>query len=482
MRFRSKVILALIGLVLVSNGLLLWLSYRGASELLFRQIQSKVLSIATTAALSVDAAEHEKIKTREDEKGADYAAVQSKLRLARDANQREDVRARFVYTMRPDAAHPGQWMYVVDAQEDGEDKSHVGDPVKYESEDRGGLVLGVPRADEAFSKDEFGTWLSANAPIHNAAGQPVGLLGVDIAATGGIDEQHKLLRAGLVALAVSGLVAGLLSLALSRWVSAPLSRLKEAVDAIAGGQLETRLDVRAHDEFGEVGVAINAMASSLREREMLKGALARYVSSHVAESIVAENKLPDLRGEKRRITVLFCDIRNFTRFANSLPPEEVFAFLNEFFAEMIDVIFRHGGTLDKLLGDGLMALFGAPLDDPEHERHALEAALEMQERLVRLREKWRESSRAEIACGIGLHSGEAIVGNVGSEQRMDYTAIGDTVNIASRIEEATKETGCGILLSDSTAAALGGMFPLRKVGDVECRGVAQAVTIHTVQV
>ena len=293
-------------------------------------------------------------------------------------------------------------------------------------------------------------------------------------------EQQKLLRAGLLALGISALAGLALSAALSRWVNAPLARLKGAVDAIGAGHFETRLAITTHDEFGEVGAAINGMAGALREREMLKGALTRYVSQHVAESIVSENRLPDLRGEKRRITVLFCDIRNFTRFANSLPPEEVFSFLNEYFAEMISVIFEHGGTLDKLIGDGLMALFGAPLDDPEHERHALEAALEMQERLARLREKWRESGRADIACGVGLHTGEAIVGNVGSEQRMDYTAIGDTVNIASRIEAATKEYDCNILLSGATAEALEGSFSLRKIAEIAARGVAQPVPIFTI--
>jgi len=480
MRYRTKVVLALSLLTIFTNGLLLWLSYRSASGLLFAQIQSKVLSVAATSALFVDGAAHESLRTGEDETSAAYTRLAATLRRVRDANRRDDVFAKFVYTMRPDAADPAKWHYVVDAEEQTAEKSHIGDAVEYKSADRTGFSLVAPRAEMAFSTDQFGTWLSANAPIHDAAGRAVGVLGVDIDAAGVLAEQRRLFTAGMIALAIAVVVALVCSLALSRWVSSPLSRLKTAVEAIAEGKLETRVDVKRRDEFGEVGAAINAMAGALRERETLKGALARYVSQHVAENIIAHNKLPELKGGRRRITVLFCDIRNFTRFANALPPEEVVAFLNAYFAEMIEAIFTHQGTLDKFLGDGLMAVFGAPLDDPQHELHAVTAALEMQRRLAKLRERWH-GEKAEIASGIGIHTGDAIVGNIGSEQRMEYTAIGDTVNIASRLEAATKEHRCEILLSESTAEGLGDAFVLRRIDDIQCRGVAQPLTIYAVE-
>jgi adenylate cyclase len=480
MRYRTKVVLALSLLTIFTNGLLLVISYWGASALLFAQIQSKVLSIATTAALFVDGEAQERLKTKEDQGTDDYRQLEATLRRVREANRRDDIFTKFVYTMRPDLADPQKWRYVVDAEEQPDEKSHIGDPVEYRSEDTTGFSLAAPRAETAFSTDQFGTWLSANAPIHDASGKPVGVLGVDINAAGVLAEKRRLLASGLVALGIAVMVALVCSLALSRWVSAPLTRLKIAVEAIAEGKLDTRVEVKRRDEFGEVGVAINGMAAALRERETLKAALTRYVSKHVAENIIADNKLPGLKGDRRRITVLFCDIRNFTRFANALPPEEVVAFLNEYFAEMIEAIFGHQGTLDKFLGDGLMAVFGAPLDDPQHELHAVMAALEMQTRLQRLRERW-PGDKGAIASGIGIHTGDAIVGNIGSEQRMEYTAIGDTVNIASRLEAATKEHGCEILLSESTAEGLGDTFSLRQIDDIQCRGVAQLLKIYTVE-
>ena len=304
------------------------------------------------------------------------------LRKVRDANRRSDVDTRFLYTMRPDASEPPNWSYVLDAQENDAEMSHVGDPMEFSSDDSTGLTLAAPRAENAFSTDKFGSWLSANAPIHNSAGKPVALVGVDIAQSGVMGEMHRLLRAGLFALAISGAVAIGASLVLSHWVSSPLARLKAAVESIALGNLDTHVEVRTRDEFGEVGIAINRMAISLREREMLKGALARYVSRHVAENIIAGNKVPDLKGERRGASPSSLRHPRFHPLCQSLSPEEVVAFLNEYFAEMIEAIFRNQGTLDKMLGDGLMAVFGAPLDDPSTRSTPSRRRLEMQTRLA----------------------------------------------------------------------------------------------------
>jgi adenylate cyclase len=268
-------------------------------------------------------------------------------------------------------------------------------------------------------------------------------------------------------------------LKLAQWASSPLTLVKATLDEIGTGNLDARIELDRDDEFGEVGHAVNHMALSLQEREALKGALSRYVSAHVAESITSLRHLPELTGSRRRITVMFCDIRNFTRFSNALEPEEVFGFLNEFFAEMIDAIFKHHGTLDKMLGDGLMALFGTPHDDPEHAVHALEAAIEMQGRLNGLRDKWKQKHSSDLAIGIGLHTGDAMVGNIGSKDRMEYTAIGDTVNIASRLESTTKENGCPIILSRDTASEIPVRIPLRQVAEITVRGVAQTMAIFT---
>ena len=286
------------------------------------------------------------------------------------------------------------------------------------------------------------------------------------------------------ALLVLALVAVIIVTAiffLSRRISRPLAQLHTAVDAIGQGNFETRLDAASRDEFGAVAKAVNKMAGELSERDRVKAAFARYVSQQVVDSILHSDAGIKLSGDRRRISVLFCDIRGFTSISENLPPEKVVLLLNEYFECMVEVVFRNKGTLDKFIGDGMMVIFGAPEDDPYQEEHALKAAIEMQDELRKLAEKW-QADGVNLRIGIGINSGPAIVGNIGSSKRMEYTAIGDTVNLASRLESATKELGVGILLSEYTHNAVRGSFRFKNMGPVHVRGRNEPVLTYSVEV
>src|SRR5260370_29459769 len=148
--------------------------------------------------------------------------------------------------------------------------------------------------------------------------------------------------------------------------------------------------------------------------------------------------------------VLFGDVRGFTTISEAMQPEQVVELLSEFFDRMVEVVLGNQGTIDKFLGEGMMVIFGAPLDDPYQEEHAVAAALEMQKELETLCVKWQAEGLPRVRMGIGINSGSAVVGNIGSEEHMEYTAIGDTVNLASRLESATKELDAEIIFSEST--------------------------------
>jgi adenylate cyclase len=223
------------------------------------------------------------------------------------------------------------------------------------------------------------------------------------------------------------------------------------------------------------------MAIGLGERERVKTAFARYVSQQVLDSVLKSGSAGAvLTGDRRRISVLFADIRGFSTLSEDLPPEKVVQVLNEYFERMVDVVFRNQGTLDKFIGDGMMVIFGAPEDDPYQEEHALRTALEMQRELRLLAGKW-ESEGLRIRAGIGIHSGPAVVGNIGSTRRMEYTAIGDTVNLASRLESATKELGVPILLSEYTYHAVRGSFQMRQMGPIKVKGRHEAVLTYALE-
>jgi len=218
-----------------------------------------------------------------------------------------------------------------------------------------------------------------------------------------------------------------------------------------------------------------------REKRKMKRLFGQYVSKDVYEQLVANPDLARLGGQRRQMTVLFSDIRGFTTVSEKGQPEEIVAILNEYFTRMVEIVFEHKGTLDKFVGDMVMALFGAPLDDPNHAEHAVDAALKMIRELNRLNEKWAAEGRPALDIGIGISTGPMIAGNIGSEAIMSYTVIGDSVNLGARLESLNKEYGTRIIISEATRDALPGRYQLRPLGDVVVKGKTRPVAIFEVK-
>jgi adenylate cyclase len=217
-----------------------------------------------------------------------------------------------------------------------------------------------------------------------------------------------------------------------------------------------------------------------REKRRVKKLFGRYVSKDVFDQLMANPALAQLGGERREMTVLFSDIRGFTTASEKSTPEAVVAQLNEYFGAMVEVLFRHRGTLDKFVGDMVMGLFGAPVADPLHADHAVQAGLEMLAELDRLNARWATEGRPRLNIGIGISSGVMIAGNIGSSAIMSYTVIGDTVNLGSRLESLNKEYGTRMLISDATKARLTMPVKTRQIGEVTVKGKTEPVVVHEV--
>jgi len=228
-----------------------------------------------------------------------------------------------------------------------------------------------------------------------------------------------------------------------------------------------------------LGQGYDAYVREQRQRRQIKAAFAMYVAPDVVEEVIADPARLRLGGERREITVMFTDLVGFTSIAEAMTPEEVATLLNRHLTEMTAIIHRYRGTVDKYIGDAVMAFWGAPLADPEQSHRALRAANEMQEAMHALRDEVLAEGGPELKMRVGLHRGECIVGNMGSEQRFDYSAIGDTVNMASRLEGANKTYGTGILLSQAMADALGPQVAIREIDFVRVKGKRQGVSIYT---
>lgn len=475
MRFRTKLLLTFLAIVLAINGLTLLYFYRSTRALQIAELREKILSVAASGAAVVDGDLHRTIKTPQDEQLPAYAQLRDGLRKIRDANRRQGTYVRYMYTLAPSS--DSAFVFVLDADEDPKDISHPGDAYRYHG---AMLRVGAAYADTEFSYDQWGTWLSAYAPIRDHGGRIIAMLGADISAASVEAALRPLKIVAAFSLAGAALLTLIAGLWLSSRVSRPLLAIRGVVRRIGTGDLDARAHAGGKDEFSEVGAAINEMAVGLRERQAIKSAFARYVSGQVLDTILASGRAPAVEGDRRKITVLFSDIRSFTSLAERLTPEEVVQLLNEYFALMVDVIFRHHGTLDKFLGDGLMVIFGAPTEDPDQEQHAIQAAIEMQHAVRGLSLKWEAEGKQPIRIGIGICSGYAIVGNVGSEERLEYTAIGDTVNLASRLESATKEVGVDILIADTTVQGLRDLFRGRQIGPIHVRNRHEPVMTYTI--
>jgi adenylate cyclase len=226
---------------------------------------------------------------------------------------------------------------------------------------------------------------------------------------------------------------------------------------------------------------IKATVHAAAESEIAVNQLGRFFSPAIRDELIAEhNQFASDRGRLQEVAVLFSDIRGFTSLCESLPPDEVLSFLKDYHARMVDIIFRHHGTLDKFIGDGIMATFGTPRSTTDDARNAVLAAMDMQRSLADLNTSRVTAGKGPIRIGIGIHFGKVIAGNVGSESRLEYTVIGDTVNTASRLESATKELHQPIAFSEDVRSRIGNDIPTTMVGDIQLRGKAKGLRVYTV--
>lgn len=227
-----------------------------------------------------------------------------------------------------------------------------------------------------------------------------------------------------------------------------------------------------------LAATVGGLATEGREKAQLRSVFSHYVSRPVVDRILADPAKAKLGGERKELTVLFSDIRGFSNFSEGMAPEELASFLHEYLTPMTDLVLASGGTLDKYIGDAVMAVWGAPIDMPDHAARACEVALKMQEALAGLNATWAKQGKPAIQIGIGLNTGPMAVGNMGSTQKFEYTVLGDQVNLGSRLEALTKEYGVGILVGEATARAAGDAFVFREIDLVRVKGRATAAPVY----
>jgi adenylate cyclase len=327
--------------------------------------------------------------------------------------------------------------------------------------------------DLRFEGEDF---VSYSLPVQTETGTAIALL------QRSLDKElapYLRLERTFLFLAFGGL---LISIAIGTWiartVARPVLQLAEGTQKIGAGDYSHRINVRTSDEIGVLANAFNRMSEGLAERDQVRDLLGKVVSPAVATELLRKDVT--LGGEEREVTILFSDLRNFTGMSEQFSAQEMLGILNRYFTQMSGIVEGHDGVVDKYVGDAMMALFGAPLAGPDDADHALETALEMSAALDELNRQWQRQGRSALDIGIGINTDIVVAGNMGSQTRLNYTVIGDGVNLASRLQTLTKtpDYDARIIVAKSTLEKAKGRYRTRRLGDVAVRGKQNSTEIY----
>jgi adenylate cyclase len=455
--------IVILGIVLVSVTIL-----AHTRRIMREGMRDRIRDIVSIAALQISASNHAMIKTREDESKPEYKVLRGRLIKVRE----HIPEIRFIYTIRK--VKPDRFEFVLDAETNAADRSHPGDLVKDVSpilrrvfEDPKG-----ERVELNFFKDRWGNWLSGYAPIFATDGTIASILGVDISAkTIVTNERQVTLHLALLTLAIA-LIAVVVGLYFSSRISKPLSVLATDMRKVRNLHLDEPANVESNlREVVDMREALITMKSGLRS-------FSKYVPTDLVRALIREGNEARLGGRHETLTVFFSDIANFASLAEARSPGELAQDLAQYFSIVTRTILENRGTVDKYIGDAVMAFWGAPEPLPNHAQHAVLAALKVKSYLNELNLQLAKKGKPPMETRIGLATGEVLVGNIGYEDRFDYTVLGDTVNIASRLEGLNKRYGTKILASAAVVESLGDSVLVRLVDKVVVKGRRNVVTVY----
>ncbi|MEJ2680897.1 MAG: adenylate/guanylate cyclase domain-containing protein [Gammaproteobacteria bacterium] len=463
-----------------------WLGYRSDLEFL----QQRLLGIVTTLSLNVNGDEvetfSEKLMRGEPPERTPYHNELNEL-FSYVSGIDPDIST--IYILLPTGG-PAALRFYTDFDRAG-DAAQEGE--SYDASELPILLKGFTHAtvEPMPYRDVYGLSLSAYAPVKNSQGTVVGILGADVTVDRLVVMQKRVqhLTFWLAGSALLGVivVAFLVGISLRR----PLTKVMGAAQRVADGDLDNLLEVKRKDEFGVLADCFNRMILDLRDRETLRETFGRYMSKKIAHALLQKGETPNLGGETCMVTILFSDLKNYTRISESMGAQQLIATLNTYFGAMNEIIDNHGGCVIEFLGDGVLAVFGAPFKRESHATDAVRAANDMQDRLDKLNTTWEKSGTAylwqdigvnRIEMRIGIHTGHVVAGNMGSVSRMKYAVIGDTVNVASRLESLNNDLKTSVLISDEVRKELSPNLKksLRSCGEHQVKGRDKPIKVYTV--
>jgi class 3 adenylate cyclase len=470
-RFGARVAAGFVAVTLLGIGLVGLLIYERQKQILQETLSTLLLNIARTGALFIEPALHAEVERTLTQDSAAYRRLRGVLAAIQDENRvatpiytltgfdEAARRARFMVTSRGPGL-PGEPYPLVPA---------LLGPLGRAFREGVATHTGIYR-------NQSGTWITAFAPLRDAGGRVFAVLDVDYQVDVYLDRVTHLRHLVLGTSVLGAVIALALGLVVARRVTGPVRDLTRGVARVAAGDLSEPLPVRSADELGQLTRAFNSMQDGLRQRDFIRDTFGRYVSPGVAQALLDSPEGLRLGGEMRDLTILMSDLRGYTQLAGRVDPTVVVQVLNGYLGRMTDIILEHGGTIDEFVGDAIFAIFGAPIPQADHAERAAACALAMQGAMAEVNRANRARGWPEIAMGIGLNTGEAVVGNIGSEKRAKYGVVGNTVNLAARIQGCT--AGGQVFVSTETHARIRDRAEVGPPVAVELKGIREPVTIY----
>ncbi|MBI2525784.1 MAG: HAMP domain-containing protein [Candidatus Rokubacteria bacterium] len=470
-RLGARVAALLAGVTLLGIGLVGVLIYEKQKAETEETLGAFLMSIARTGALLVDPALHAEVEAAMRQDIAPYGRLRAALAAIQDENRLDTPiytltdldlgrrQARFMVTSRGPGA-PGEPYPLVPA---------LLDPLGRAFND------GVATSTRVYG-NQSGTWITAFAPIRDARGRVVAVLDVDYRVDVYLARLRRLRNTILAASLAGAAVAVVAGLLFARRLTGPIAALTRAAARVAAGDLGRPLPAGARDEVGQLTRAFNEMVVGLKQRDFIRDTFGRYVSPEVARTLLESPEGLRLGGEKREVTILMSDLRGYTHFAAAADPAEVVRVLNEYLARMAALVSEHGGTVNEFIGDAVFAIFGAPMAHPDHAERAAACAIAMQRAMADLNGDHAARGLPRFEMGIGLNSGEAVVGNIGSEQRTKYGVVGAAVNLAARVEGCT--VGGQILLSPGSYERIREVAEVGPPMPVALKGISEPLALR----
>jgi class 3 adenylate cyclase len=301
-----------------------------------------------------------------------------------------------------------------------------------------------------------------------------------------IREQRQAIWVSAVVTGLAAVLGFIFAMMVGSGITGPVLRLLEGTREIEAGRLDRSISVTTRDEIGQLSAAFNRMIERLRQNQRVRETFGRYIDPRIAEGLLGETAIAATEGQRRVMTVMFCDMKGFTALSEGVTPQGLVKIMNRYLSTMSEPIHAHRGVIDKYIGDGIMAYWGPPfVEEAEQAKCACSAAIDMISRLEKLRKELPEllgvrTIPVDCDLRIGIATGETLVGSIGSEYMMSFTVMGDTVNLAARLESANKVYGSRCLISEATANICSADFEVREIDRVVLTGQSHQQTVYEV--